>query len=126
MDDVFAFVAFKPCGCVCQAATPQALDDMMRNQHFKAEMKASRVRTVKDREEWLALPWKCEVCKPAKSHLLAESLTTTMCGLDACELPRNQVTSLPRKATCAECKNNDIERMYRTFEANTAPPLRRV
>lgn len=59
---VFAFVAFKPCGCVAQAATERGLVDAMKSKHFRAEMQAGRVRTVKDRDEWLKLPWKCAAC----------------------------------------------------------------
>lgn len=64
MDEVFAFVALKPCGCVCQAATPRALGDMMKNKHFREQMKQGKVKAIPDREAWLALPWKCKVCKP--------------------------------------------------------------
>lgn len=60
----FAYVTFKPCGCVAQAATPAGMADMMRNRFFKEQMQAGKVRTVFSREEWLALPWKCAVCRP--------------------------------------------------------------
>lgn len=61
--EVFAFVALRPCGCVCQAAAPTLLADMMKNKHFRAEMNAGRVKSVMSREEWMALPWKCAACK---------------------------------------------------------------
>lgn len=65
MDEVFAFVALKPCGCVAQACTPHVLGETMRKKFFREQMAAGKIRTVKDREEWMKLPWKCAACKPA-------------------------------------------------------------
>lgn len=64
--EVFAFVAPRPCGCVCQAATPRGLVDMIKNKHFREQMDAGKIRTVMTREEWMSLPWKCEKCEPKK------------------------------------------------------------
>lgn len=62
--------------------------------------------------------------KPTIVHLLADDLTRTHCGLPTIELPREQVSGLPRKTTCRQCHAAAIENMYRNYEANTAPPLR--
>ncbi len=69
MNEVFAFVALRPCGCVCQAATPTALADMMRDKHFREQMKAGKIRSVMNRDEWDALPWKCNVCEKVSQKL---------------------------------------------------------
>lgn len=58
-EEIFAFVALRPCGCVCQACTPHALAAAMRNRHFKEQMKAGKIRTIANREEWDKLSWKC-------------------------------------------------------------------
>lgn len=63
MAEVFAFVAFRPCGCACQAATQRALGDAMKTKHFREQMAAGKVRAVMNREEWMAIPWNCDVCK---------------------------------------------------------------
>ena len=62
MNEVFAFVALRPCGCVCQAAAPRALKDAMKSKHFRGQMEAGQIRTVADREEWMQLKWKCGQC----------------------------------------------------------------
>lgn len=41
--------------------------------------------------------------KPTIVHLLADDLTRTHCGLPTIELPREQVSGLPRKTTCRQC-----------------------
>lgn len=71
-NEIFAFVAFRPCGCVCAAATPEALADMLKRKGImRDEMQAGRVRTVANREEWMALPWRCEVCGPEQDKRAA-------------------------------------------------------
>ncbi len=55
------------CGCVCEAVTPQSLKDAMRpkkrNEQFRADMAAGKIKSVATRAEYLLLPWRCEVCK---------------------------------------------------------------
>lgn len=52
-------------------------------------------------------------------HLInRETLTATACGLSIDDLPREDMTSFPNKATCIECKKADLTQMYKNFEEN--------
>jgi hypothetical protein len=54
-------------------------------------------------------------------HLLSQNdITMTCCGLEGSDLPREQVSMFPNKATCRECKQKDIERMLGNYATNTA------
>lgn len=64
MSEVFAYMTFRECGCACQATTPVGLPDMLKDKFFKAEWAAGRVRSVMDRDEWNAIPWRCPTCEP--------------------------------------------------------------
>lgn len=62
MADVFAFVAFKPCGCWAEVCTPHALDESMKKKWFREQMLSGKVKTVATRAEYLALPYRCAEC----------------------------------------------------------------
>lgn len=59
----------------------------------------------------------------ATIHLLSDDdMMRTNCGLDVGDLPWEQITGLPRKATCRKCQLIALDRMYANYEANTSAP----
>lgn len=65
MQEVFAYVSLAPCGCARQAATPRGLSSMlMESKQFRQQMEEGKIKAVLTREEWEAMPWRCDVCQP--------------------------------------------------------------
>ncbi len=67
MNEVFCFVAVKPCGCMAEACMPNRLRESMRTKWFRDQMDAGKVRSVPTREEFNAIPLTCVKCEPAPS-----------------------------------------------------------
>ncbi len=60
---VFAYVAMKDCGCLGHAVTHQRLVDVIGEEFFRERWLRGEVRLVMTRDEWNAIPFRCEKCK---------------------------------------------------------------
>lgn len=86
MPKVFCYMQLRECGCCCHVTSPETLPHAMKHKSFKKAMLAGEILTLYMREEYEAIPWKCDKMpsgRQARRHECYALLVTRKDGTDA-------------------------------------------